>query len=156
MEITSNLNKSQFNEVRMLYADFFRSINFNNIYTESMINSFSYRKAKNVFEHGKLSQYFFAIEDDEIVGLIHGKIIDNVGLVSHVYVKEAYRKKRVLSKLYKSLITWFKDKNISTLEIEVNKDNRIYKNLERNNWQMVRDLMMPVYSLESYEWINSC
>ena len=139
MEITSNLNKSQFNEVRKLYADFFRSINFNNIYNESMINSFSYRKAKNVFEHGKLSQYFFAIEDGEIIGFIHGKKVSSIGLISHVYVKEEYRKKSVLANLYRNLILWFKDNKISTIEIEVSKDNAIFETIERNNWQMVRD-----------------
>lgn len=139
MEITSNLNKSQFNEVRMLYADFFRSINFNNIYNESMINSFSYRKAKNVFEHGKLSQYFFAIEDGEIIGFIHGKKVSSIGLISHIYVKEEYRGKTVLANLYRNLVLWFKNNKISVIEIEVSKYNDIFENIERNNWQKVRD-----------------
>lgn len=139
MEITSKLNKSQFNEVRILYADFFRSINFNNIYTDSMINSFSYRKAKNVFDYARSCKYFFAIEDNEIIGFIHGKKDSNVGLISHVYVKEEYRGKSVLANLYRNLVLWFKNNKISIIEIEVSKYNDIFENIERNNWQKVRD-----------------
>ena len=61
MQIVTKLDKSQFNEVKELYADFFRSINFNNEYSSKLINVFAHKKAKDIFSLHMNSKYFFAI-----------------------------------------------------------------------------------------------
>lgn len=138
-QIVTKLDKSQFNEVKELYADFFRSINFNNEYSSKLINVFAHKKTKDIFSFQLYSKYYFAIHNDEIIGFIHGKIEDGIGLISHAYVKEEYRKKIVFGSLFKSIIKWFKECGVSTLEIEVSKQNRIFNNIESYNWQKVRD-----------------
>lgn len=139
MEIKSELSKSQFNEIKKLYADFFRSIDFNFEYTDETIETFSYKKAKDCFSHNKIGIYYFAIIDKKIVGFIHGKIIDNIGLISHYYVIESYRNGLVSAKLYKKIINWFKENGVSILETEVSKDNVNLNMMERNSWQKVRE-----------------
>ena len=139
MEIISKLKKSQFKDVKRLYTDFFRSINFDDLYNEKDINIFALKKTANVFENKRSSKYYFAKDNDELIGFIHAKIIDNIGLVCNVFIKENYRNTSVLINLYKSIYLWFKENNVSVVEIEVSKSNNIYKTIEGDKWQMVRD-----------------
>lgn len=139
MEIISKLDKSQFYEVKKLYTDFFRSINFNNDYSDKLINNFANKKSKDVFCNEINSKYIFALVDDKIIGFIHGKIVDGIGLISHAYVKPEYRKHLAFTLLYKHLLKWFKENDIKLIETEVNKQNKIYKNLERNSWHIDRN-----------------
>ena len=80
----------------------------------------AFSKAKDTNFLGSLNSMStdlnFAIENNEMVGLIHGKIIDDIGLICHVYIKENYRKKNVLALLNKNLVLWFKNNNISILD----------------------------------------
>lgn len=140
MEIKSKLDKSQFNEVRMLYADFFRSINFNNDYNERMINVFSFKKAKDCFSFKRFSKYFFIEENGKLIGFINGKILlDKTGLISHVYVKDSINNKHVLYCLIKKLSKWFRQNGVSIVEFEISKANENFENVERNNWKKIQE-----------------
>lgn len=142
MKIIDSLNKNQFNEIKNIYADFFRSINFDNKYSNRLINSFANKKVLDIYKNQKNSKYYFCIDNNNnnnIIGFILGKIIDDIGIVCHFFVKEEYRNTNCSLLLYKNLLKWFKENNIDILEIEVNKSNSIIKNIERNNWQVVRE-----------------
>ena len=138
IKITSDVKKSQYNEVKNIYTDFFRNINYDSLYTEDLIDTFARKKTLDVFNHDNLCKYFFAINENEIIGFIHGKIVNDIGLISHAYVKEEYRKQLIFAVLSKKLLSWFKQNNINLIEIEVNKNNTFANNIEGKGWRITR------------------
>lgn len=138
MKITDRLDDINFQDIKEIYKEFFESINFNNEYSKIALNVFANKKAKDVKKNYGDNKFFFALDNDKIIGFINGTIIDEIGLINHAYIKEEYRDKKVFLSLYKKLIAWFKENNIDTLEIEINHDNPIISNVERLNWHLYK------------------
>jgi len=139
MQITETLTKEQFTYLKKVYKDYFTETNFDDLYSDLAIDSFATKKTKDTKRPYHNSKYYFAIDNNEIVGFINGKIINDIGLICHVYVNPDYRNKYIFLNLFKQINTWFKDNNISTIEIEVNHNNPILKNIEKNNWHLYRE-----------------
>ena len=75
---------------------------------------------------------FIAIENDKIIGMILGKIIDTLsiakfkkrGYISNLYILPKYRRKGIAKKMVEELIKWFKENNIKNLRLEVYSKNK--------------------------------
>jgi ribosomal protein S18 acetylase RimI-like enzyme len=80
---------------------------------------------------GRFSQIAAAIDGDSIVGFIVGylKITPShlgsrvVGYIDALFVKEEYRKGPIVLILYKKLLTWFSEKKVHSLEMQVLVEN---------------------------------
>jgi ribosomal protein S18 acetylase RimI-like enzyme len=74
---------------------------------------------------------FIAIEDEQIIGLITGKIyrtlyvcgFQRCGFISNVFVKTQFRKRKIAEKLIFEIINWFKKKNATQLSLELYENN---------------------------------
>lgn len=81
---------------------------------------------------GKLNNIVVAIEDDVIIGFAAGNIrllpnylgSKKVGYISHVFVDPEFRKKMVGIELVKELESWFNEKNVAQIELEVLSKNK--------------------------------
>lgn len=70
---------------------------------------------------------FIALEEDTIIGYISGFIEQRapiyklrvVGFLSNMYVAPSYRGKGIGSQLHHALLQWFKEKNIHSIELNV-------------------------------------
>jgi ribosomal protein S18 acetylase RimI-like enzyme len=75
---------------------------------------------------------FIAIENDKIIGIILGKIIDTLsiakfkkrGYISNLYILPEHRRKGVAKRMVRELMRWFKVNNIKNLRLEVYSKNR--------------------------------
>jgi len=80
---------------------------------------------------GKLNMVYMAIINDEIIGFCAGNIrlspafLGNkkIGYISHVYVKQKYRKNKVGVILVNHIEQWFKEKKVDFIELEVLNQN---------------------------------
>lgn len=136
MKVINKLNSEQYEDIKKLYIAFFSSINFENEYSEQDIKTFASKKIKDIKHPKPTHNYFYAINDDEMIGFIHGKIIDDIGLICHTYIKPEYRNTIVLSLLMKNLTTWFKNKNINIIESEISRFNPIIEKVEKAGWKI--------------------
>ena len=138
MQITDTLTKEQFAYLKNIYIDYFTETNFDDLYSDLAINSFASKKIRDTKKPNN-SKYYFALDNNKIIGFINGKIINNIGLICHVYVNPTYRNKYIFLNLFKLINSWFKDNNVTTIEIEVNHNNPIIKNIEKNNWHLYKE-----------------
>lgn len=76
---------------------------------------------------GKLNKVYVAIIKDEIIGFAAGNIRlaphylggRTLGYISHLYVQKEYRKLHVGHNLGLELISWFEQRNVAHVELEV-------------------------------------
>lgn len=138
MKITDDLTSINFKEVKEIYKEFFNSTNFSNLYSKMAINNFASKKSNDTKKNYGDSKFFFALDNDKIIGFINGTIIDGIGLINHSYIKEEYREKMVFLSLYKKLINWFKENNISIIETEIDHKNPIIDKMEESSWHLYK------------------
>ena len=76
------------------------------------------------------TKYFEVCEDnDTIVGYIYVIINNNIAKIDALYVEEAYRNKKIATKLIENFINYSKDNNIKEITINVLENNVKAKNL---------------------------
>lgn len=137
MKIQNKLKREQYKSLFKLYFAFFKEINFKEIYSEEKLKVFATKKTRNAKHHSKNQIYFYLLDDnDNLLGFIHGKILDNIGLICHTYVIPEYRSSFSSAILLKHLCNWFKTNNIHQLETEVNRDNNLILQMPKNGWQL--------------------
>lgn len=139
MKVTDKLKWKQFKEFQQMYSDFFEEIDFNNQYSSSAINTFARKKVIDSKKRNPLEKFYFVINDDKIVGFIHGKLSHQIGLISHAYVLEEYRNSNAFLILFRKMLRWFKKNNVSVMEIEVAIDNPIRETVERLDWSLYQE-----------------
>lgn len=76
---------------------------------------------------GRLSVLPLAVLDGAIVGFAQGTVkllpdylgAHKVGVVQHVYVAEAYQRQGIAERLVKALQSWFDEKQVQSVELQV-------------------------------------
>lgn len=140
MKVIDSLEKHQYEELFLLYLQFFNEINDKDVFSEKLNAIFSKRKVNDAKKNRRLRKYYYAIDsDNKVVGFIYGRVIDDVGLICHTFVDKAHRDQAIVFGLYKHLSQWFKEKGVKILEAEVSKDESINKSFERANWQLYKE-----------------
>lgn len=78
-----------------------------------------------------------AYHDDEAIGFAHGALgmapdylgSKKIGVVTHIYVKPAYRSRKIATGLLEGLEQWFRDQQVHSIELQV-----LSRNLEAMNF----------------------
>jgi ribosomal protein S18 acetylase RimI-like enzyme len=78
-----------------------------------------------------------AFHDDEAIGFAHGSLgmtpdylgSRKIGVVTHIYVKPAYRSRKIATKLLEGLEHWFGGQQVHSIELQV-----LSQNLEAMNF----------------------
>ncbi len=86
---------------------------------------------------GKYRKLFISEVKGEIVGIILGKQYRSLkiagyklrGYVSNLYVKKEFRKKGIAKKLINKLFSWFKEKGVKEMTLEIYFGNKIAREL---------------------------
>lgn len=76
---------------------------------------------------GRLSVLPLALAGEKVVGFAQGTVkllpdylgAHKVGVVQHVYVTEAYQRQGIAEKLVKALQSWFDEKQVQSVELQV-------------------------------------
>lgn len=76
---------------------------------------------------GRFGIVFVCVHEDEIIGFSHGSIrlspdyLGNkkMGVITHVHVKDAYRKNKSGTALVKALEGWFEKQQVHSVELQV-------------------------------------
>lgn len=103
---------------------------------------------------GKLNNITVAIEDGQIIAFAAGNIrllpnylgSKKVGYISHVFVDPEFRKRMIGKELVQELETWFEEKNVSHIELEVLSKNKAAFNFwekfgfEMDNFRMIKKI----------------
>ncbi len=91
---------------------------------------------------------FVAIENNQIVGSITGKIYRTLyvcgfvrcGFISNVFVKKEFRKKSIAKKLIQALTGWFKELKATKISLELYENNipaiNLYRKLGFKNYSI--------------------
>ena len=131
MEIVDKLSKEQYKQLKNLYENYFKSIH----YTEELAKIFAKSKCIDAKRKNRFYKfYYLKDEQDKLVGFIHGKICDNIGLISHIY--NSSESQIGYLELYTALANWFKSKGITTLETEINREEQ--RNSIYSDWELYK------------------
>lgn len=111
--------------------------NIKDILTDDFDDFWNYNVFKSELENPN-SEYFVALENDEIVGFAGIWIsVDDIH-ITNIVTKKSCRNHGIGTKLLEHLIIISKDKNLSSLTLEVNeKNNAAIKLYEKHHFQKI-------------------
>lgn len=98
---------------------------------------------------------FFAIEDDETVGMVLAKVYDCIpiskyqskGYISNLYVLEQFRKRGIGAELAQHALAWLRDQDVRHVLLEIHEGNHaalaLYRKLGFQTYtvKMTKDLI---------------
>ena len=98
---------------------------------------------------GKFVALFVAVDGEKVAGFVSGVVKftpdylgnQKVGFLTFHYIEPDYRGKGIGKKLLKSLENWFKEKNVSSIEVQVsfmNEDSRNYFKKNGYEYELVQ------------------
>lgn len=151
--ITNQLNIEEYEEIRLLYFQFYSETLNLERYSEGEITDKADSATHRALDRREETVSFWAARDEEtaeIIGFAKAKTYpDGVGVFNHIFVKPEYRAAsfeigdkptKIFLALNDTIVDWFLSSGIHTIEVETTKRQpKLIEVGERTDFQVVRE-----------------